>query len=39
MASYFDSKYNGRGEKFRFCTYDKNMLKIAKELGFETNGV
>ncbi|GBU24887.1 hypothetical protein R83H12_01522 [Fibrobacteria bacterium R8-3-H12] len=33
-AAHF--KYNSRGETFLFCSFDKNMLKIAKELGFET---
>jgi predicted nucleic acid-binding protein len=32
------SEKYGRSE-ICICTYDKNMLKVAKELGFETSGI
>jgi predicted nucleic acid-binding protein len=37
IATAVHFKYNGRGEKIHFCSFDRNMLKVAKELGFETN--
>jgi predicted nucleic acid-binding protein len=39
LATALDiSEKYGRSE-ICICSFDKNMLKIAKELGFETNGV
>ena len=34
-ALYF--RENAKGQHIVLCSFDKNMLKIAKELGFETN--
>jgi len=32
-----DARNNPNNENIRICTFDKNMLRVAEELGFETN--
>jgi len=37
VATALSFNENSRREPIRICSFDNNMLKIAKELGFETN--
>jgi len=37
VATALSFKQNSRKESIRICSFDQNMLKVAKEFGFETN--
>jgi len=37
LATALDARTNPNNENIRICSFDNNMLRVAKELGFETN--
>jgi predicted nucleic acid-binding protein len=39
LATALNAKKNPNNKNIRICSFDKNMLKVAKELGFETSGI
>jgi predicted nucleic acid-binding protein len=39
LATALNTRKNPKNKNIRICSFDKNMLKVAKELGFETSGI